>query len=154
MEVGCIYSIKNRANGKEYIGQTRHDPRKRYCVHKSVSRGHGPSRNVGLLHRAMQKYGEAAFVLEVIESGIELKWLDVRERHWIRERVSLAPCGYNQEKGGTIGRDRGASFGVKMSHVLSGKRKSVVHRAAISRAMKIRWASADYRGHRGLPVQS
>jgi GIY-YIG catalytic domain-containing protein len=137
---GFIYSIKNTANGKEYIGQTRHDPRKRFYVHKSVSRGNGGSRSFSVVHRAMQKYGEAAFVLEVVEADVPLAWLDVRERHWIRERVSLAPCGYNQEPGGICG-ERGELFSAKMSATNRGKRKTLAHRVALA-------VSARRRGQR------
>lgn len=139
MEVGCIYSIRNTSNGKEYIGQTRHDPRRRFQVHKSTARGHS-RRGFSVLHRAMQIHGEAAFVLEVVEADVPVARLDLRERHWIRERCSLVPCGYNVERGGITNRDRGPLFAAKMSRAHRGKRHSAQWRANQSEAMRRMYA--------------
>lgn len=92
-----IYAIKNKVNGKLYVGKTEGDPDRRWTVHKSFARrGDGTCRH---LYRALRKYGEDAFTFWVIDRCSNREELDECERFWIRE---LKPA-YNIREGGDGG---------------------------------------------------
>jgi group I intron endonuclease len=90
-----IYRITNIINGKQYIGQTRAKPSRRWTIHKGNSIKHR-----SLVNLAIKKYGESNFVFEVIDEAHSLDELDQKECFYIVLFNSLAPNGYNIESGG------------------------------------------------------
>ena len=58
---GCVYLIRNKDNGKAYIGQTRFQtPMRRWNVHvNSATKG-----STYAIHAAIRKYGVCAFLVE------------------------------------------------------------------------------------------
>lgn len=89
-----IYCITNKINGKRYIGQTRQSLEARtrhlltsYCF------------NVYLCN-AVRKYGEDAFLVNVLEECLDQCAADFRERCLILEYGSRIPNGYNIAEGG------------------------------------------------------
>jgi len=87
-----IYQIRNRLNGKVYIGRSV-NVEKRLSDHRSALRtGRHYSEH---MQSAWIKYGEESFELNVIEECDE-KLLPTRESHWIRELQAIDPAqGYN-----------------------------------------------------------
>jgi hypothetical protein len=57
------YLVTNLATGSKYIGITKFSLRERWSGHRSSARPGGPSTPIA---RALRKYGEAAFRIEVI----------------------------------------------------------------------------------------
>jgi group I intron endonuclease len=95
---GLIYLVKNKVNGKIYIGQTT----KTLDIRK---RGHiSSSRNIvngTIFWSALKKYGEANFEWLIIEENIDKKYLDDREKFYIATYNSIdKKIGYNICSGG------------------------------------------------------
>lgn len=88
-----IYLITNFINGKRYVGSSD-DIHARWLNHKSELRRnkHGNS----YLQRAWIKYGEDAFIWQIIEYVLEPADLLKREAFWIKEYKSDERAyGYN-----------------------------------------------------------
>ena len=114
----CIYQIKNRINGKKYVGQTS-DFQKRKNSHLSALRN-GKCFN-SHLQRAFNIYGEDAFEFSVIEY-CDIENLNEREEFWIAKEGSCFH-GYNLNIGG--GGKRGFHLSEeikeKISHANTGR---------------------------------
>ena len=96
-----IYLITNTVNGKTYVGQHCGDTDSRWKQHlKSALKVENPLP----LYRAMRKYGVDKFKYEVLEQvplSKGQKFLDDRERFWIKEKKSfIGENGYNVTEGG------------------------------------------------------
>ena len=93
--MGWIYLIRNKVNGKCYVGQTRQKKvEMRWSQHKNLM-----SSNVSYLANAIRKYGWESFEPHII-CDITNDEMDAREILEIRERNTLAPNGYNLASGG------------------------------------------------------
>lgn len=90
-----IYLIRNKINGKGYVGQAI-DYKDRFRSHCKPS----SARDGSLIDRAIQKYGVENFTIEVLESQIEN--FNEREKYWIKQCGTLKPNGYNIEEGGNV----------------------------------------------------
>ena len=89
-----IYKITNTVTGKAYIGATNNLPR-RLTFHKS------PANRTDLFHRDIFKYGWDKFRVDVLFDGICTdEEADHKERCSIREHNTIAPYGYNKQRGG------------------------------------------------------
>lgn len=86
-----IYIIKNDINTKVYIGQSL-NPKKRFESHCKKNCDNS------LISKAIQKYGEKHFWVEILENQIEN--YNEREKYWIKYYNSITPFGYNILKGG------------------------------------------------------
>lgn len=92
--MGFIYQIRNTKNGKCYVGQTKRDQvSQRWREH---TRHPG-----GVLKHAFALYGMDVFEFSVI-CEIPNEELSDREIKEIHERNTLAPNGYNLQKGGDV----------------------------------------------------
>lgn len=85
-----IYEIKNKINGKVYIGQHSSNELGSYW-------GSGK-----LIKRAIEKYGIENFERTIVERCSDKNELDEREKYWIKEKDSIN-TGYNLHEGGTGG---------------------------------------------------
>ncbi len=85
-----IYEIKNKVNGKLYIGQHSSDELGSYW-------GSGK-----LIKYAINKYGIDNFERSILERCSTKNELNEREKYWIREKKSVIN-GYNLTDGGTGG---------------------------------------------------
>jgi len=85
-----IYKIRNKINGKSYVGQSKHISR-RWREHK---RGTEDS----VISKAIKKYGEDNFDFKVIES-CSVEELDAREVFHIK-KYGTYKKGYNMTTGG------------------------------------------------------
>jgi group I intron endonuclease len=96
--MGFIYKIKNKINGKLYIGQSsKKYLSTRWCNHKlDMLKSEKP------LYRSMRKYGIENFEIKIIINNIKLEKLDYYECLWIEKLKTLTPNGYNISKGGKV----------------------------------------------------
>lgn len=85
-----IYEIKNKINGKVYIGQHSSNKLGSYW-------GSGK-----LIKRAIEKYGIENFERIILENCSNKNQLNEREIYWIKEKDSIN-SGYNLTEGGTGG---------------------------------------------------
>lgn len=92
-----IYQIKNKINGKVYIGQSR-DIDKRIKSHFKVAFELDNSAYSYPLMSSIRKYGSDNFEISILEECDESK-LNEREIYWIDNKDSLRN-GYNQTIGG------------------------------------------------------
>lgn len=91
-----IYMLRNRINGKAYVGQTIQSIEYRWSQHKSDA-GRG-GRNY--LHRAIRLYGADNFELATLATATTLAELNELEEYHIRAQGTLSPNGYNLKTGG------------------------------------------------------
>lgn len=90
MPRGLIYKLTNKINGKIYVGQTKKSVEKRWKQHVNHAKN-----SDGPFQKAIRKYGEESFTLEVVcECGTQ-KELDEKEIFWGAQFNSLVPNGYN-----------------------------------------------------------
>ena len=146
---GIIYLIKNKVNGKCYVGQTQKEKGfdyRYYCsgegiervynYHKSL-REHNRSYNEHLL-RSIEKYGFEAFeVNKCLDYAFSLEELNIKEKVYIQLYDSLKN-GYNETLGGdgTEGRPHSEETRQKISEARKGKHHSEETRQKISEANK------------------
>ncbi len=91
-----IYSIKNRINNKIYIGSSD-DIKNRWRNHKILLENN--NHHSIHLQNAWQKYGEHAFLFEIIENINDKQQLLIREQHYLDFYRSYEPeNGYNISK--------------------------------------------------------
>ena len=94
-----IYKITNQVNGKIYIGKTMKDSvKRRFYQHKSSARLNRQS----ALYKAMRKYGEDKFVIEVLlQINCSEQELNNLEKKFISDNKScVRNVGYNMTDGG------------------------------------------------------
>ena len=95
-----IYLFTNVVNSKKYVGQSIRGWETRGKEHSRDSRNGSDYP----LHRAMRKYGEENFTLELIESVETLEEANLREDFWIVKLDTQNPeLGYNLKSGGWNG---------------------------------------------------
>lgn len=100
-----IYIIRNKINGKCYIGQSIY-LKKRLYKHITLS---DSKYYDSPLYRALKKYGIGNFEFDILEtldtSNFQeaKKQLDIWEKEYIKKYNSYAPNGYNQTLGGDAG---------------------------------------------------
>lgn len=101
-----IYRIKNKVNGKVYIGQSR-DIGRRLQAHLRASANETDHRFQNPIYKAIRKYGSDNFVFEIIHKcdQIVLKFeIDELEKEYIRKHQSnKTKYGYNATDGGDGG---------------------------------------------------
>lgn len=93
-----VYKILCTTTGKVYIGQTCNLRTRQKRHFKTLQRGTHHNTH---LQRAYDKYGQGAFVFEIVEQDIPNLIIDKREQYWIDQFDSIA-TGYNQRMGGNL----------------------------------------------------
>jgi group I intron endonuclease len=122
-----IYKIRNKINGKVYIGQTSSTLAaviKRHCTKTSQ-----------VIQKAIQKYGFQSFTFRVIDTAPTREVLHEKEQYWIRYYNSIAPNGYNITEGGDGVVGAKHNLGRKRPDV-AVRNRSKKQRIAISKALK------------------
>ena len=95
-----IYAIRNKINGKMYIGQTT-IMKRRWTIHKSELRGNRSIYN--LLQDDWNEFGEESFEFTLMEECLKAE-LDKKEIYWIGiHGTTSIEFGYNKEAGGRKG---------------------------------------------------
>ena len=107
---GLIYIITNTTTKMKYVGQTvshRKNKEKyrpfgilgRFKDHISEAINNTKLKQCSYLNNAIRKYGKDVFIVELIEMCI-LSVIDEREQHYVKERNTIFPHGYNLTTGG------------------------------------------------------
>lgn len=103
-----IYLIKNKINGHLYVGKSVYIER-RFSQHIWKSKDINSREYNYPIHRAIRKYGESNFSLEVLEKiePYNEKIANKQERYWIQKfNTFLSNEHYNASSGGEIVCDR------------------------------------------------
>lgn len=153
----AIYAIKNKANGKCYVGSAASVLKRwnshRYMLRKGIH--HSPA-----LQRAWVKYSQDGFEFTILEQLTEACQVIVREQHWIDVLHAAHPQrGYNvAPAAGTragvpqpesvkvssralhLGVPKSAETRQKMSEAAKGKPKSEAHRQKLREAAQRQFA--------------
>lgn len=140
MKQSCVYLIRNRVNGKVYVGKTN-NAQHRWSQHVSASR---KSHHHMPVVRALKKYGPRNFTFEVLENfdsenaalRAEVRWISYYESN---DRGK----GYNLDKGGLGGKTFSAATRAKLSLALRGRKLSPEHVAKMSASLKGRKLSPE-----------
>jgi len=94
--MGCIYLVRNKVNGKGYVGKTIRRFRDRKRMHERDA-----ERGIGFIfQRALRKYGFDAFEWKMVVEEDDEKELNELERLFIKRWNTKAPNGYNLTDGG------------------------------------------------------
>jgi len=111
-----VYLATNTVNGMQYVGcSTRKHMSHRKDGHfRQARKGQGGPASIW---QAIRDFGREAFQFEVIERTETVEQLREREMYWIEERNTLAPNGYNQNRGGAVS----AFDEYKKEYVVDGK---------------------------------
>lgn len=103
--MSCVYIVTNTINNKIYIGKTSKTYKERWSQHVSASFADSSKIDYNyLLHKAIRKYGEKQFKIELLEDNISDKEACIREQYWINFYHSSILFeennGYNMTYGG------------------------------------------------------
>ncbi len=142
-----IYAVRNKVNGKSYVGSAR-SVRKRASDHRKCLRGR---RHVNRhLQAAWTKYGEESFEFVLLQRCTESK-LVVREQFWIDiSKAADGRFGYN-------GRPTANSqLGFKATEETKEKHRANMHiryenpeeRERMSQSSKETWADPEVRARK------
>jgi group I intron endonuclease len=140
-----VYVVRNRVNGKVYVGKTQLTLTRRWSVHVSNA-----SRGVNTyFYAALRKYGASCFDVSLVSSHADTpKQLNEQERYFIAKyRASEREFGYNLTQGGE-GMIPNETTRKKMSDAHQGKpgprlgsRPSEATRNKISATLKAKLAA-------------
>ena len=89
-----IYKIKNKIDGKMYIGQTTKTLERRWYAH---CRAESDCR---YLKHAIQLHGKESFEVSIIARCSSIEEMNHRETYYIKLFKAIAPNGYNLTTGG------------------------------------------------------
>ena len=99
---GIIYLIFNKKEEKAYVGLTVMSLKDRWNSHLEHSKQQRYT-NEDSLSEALRNYKEEDFTYDVIDAGVCKENLEEKEKKWINNLNTLAPNGYNLNKGGSSG---------------------------------------------------
>lgn len=141
-----IYQIKNKKNGKVYVGQAK-DIKGRWKNHKCALIGN--YHNNRHLQNAFNKYGKSAFEFSVLEY-CQIDELNEREKFWI-EKKNAKQRGYNMTDGGegSCGRIVSLFERAERSEKMNMIYATTDLRSRLSAAHKRTWENEDYRNNQG-----
>jgi len=165
LKIMAVYRIRNKNNGKVYIGSTI-DKKQRWALHRRQLRT--KKHHSVHLQRAWLKYGPAMFVFEVLEVITDQTQILVREQHHIDSTKCCDPkCGYNTAPiaGSNAGRKMSKSARANISKAMRGRTLTPEHRANIAKAnkgrrhppatrIKLRLAAQARPPRKGVPCSS
>ena len=135
MKSNEVYKITNKVNGKIYIGITNQGSGTRYRHHWYEARTGEPSP----IHKAMAKYGEDNFLLEIIDFADTYDELKEKEKFYIKKYNSKdRSIGYNLTEGGdgTFGRLHSEETKNKIRLKALGRKASEETRRKMSESRK------------------
>lgn len=92
-----IYEIRNKINGKVYIGQTTQEAQLRWYSHQSVART--AKKKEHPLYNSMRKHGIEQFEFTVIDTASSIDELNSKERQYLSQ-ARLRGEVYNLQEGG------------------------------------------------------
>ena len=151
-----VYLITNVVNGKRYVGVTSKGYLFRF--HQHIMESRDKIRHNSLLHKAMVKYGESAFSVQLIETGISDEDIKDKEKYYIRlyDTFYVNHHGYNMTEGGDgmSGYRHTEECKAKISKTLQGhkfpeSRNHKIRQAMLGREYKPEWRDALSKSRKG-----
>lgn len=139
---GQIYKITNLLNGKLYIGRTMRSVDRRWREH--VKDAGSRIRCISPLHRAINKYGESNFSVEILVQCLDSQAFDFWEKFYIENLNTLSPAGYNLTSGGDGLYGLSEETRQKISASSTGRVFSSEHRRKIGESNK---GKKKFQGH-------
>lgn len=135
METNLVYVATNKLNGKQYVGLTQRTLAQRWCEHTGIARRYPKS----YFHRAIAKYGVAAFDVQHVASATTVEHLADLERLVIAD---VQP-EYNQTNGGelTVGKKYTPEIVARIAAKNRGKKRTAESRDR-NRVQKQAWWDA------------
>ena len=135
METNLVYVATNKLNGKQYVGLTQRTLAQRWCEHTGIARRYPKS----YFHRAIAKYGVAAFDVQHVASATTVEYLADLERLVIAD---VQP-EYNQTNGGelTVGKKYTPEIVARIAAKNRGKKRTAESRDR-NRVQKQAWWDA------------
>ncbi len=109
--MGTIYVLRNKTNGKCYVGQTRRAVKKRLYEHIKYGKTE--------ISRVLRKAGIDGFNVHVF-CGVPIEMLDYAEAKLIEKSGTFWPGGYNHQTGGSVGLVRSAATRDRQSASMAG----------------------------------
>ena len=105
--MGLIYCATCKANGKVYIGQTKHSTwQKCYRTRWGAAKFASQNRILSRREKAMLKHGKTGFEFRVLVADVAGEAMDELEKMYISKFRSTEPnIGYNTERGGSLSRE-------------------------------------------------
>jgi len=147
---GIIYLVKNKFNGKSYVGQTQQKwPLRKEQHIKNKSK-------YSLINNAIKKYGSNSFEWVILEDNIKTQRnLNLLEKFHIIQQKSHVDCGgYNLQTGGFNGKPSNETRkklslarvgkGMGKDNPMYGKPLSRGHKLKVSNALKGQKRSIDF----------
>jgi group I intron endonuclease len=137
MKESVIYWIKNKVNGKFYVGSTT-QRYVRWKTHRGKLKGN--RHHCRHLQAAWNKYGAEAFDFKVVEKVVDEALLQEAEDRWLAEHVGKPHC-YNH------GLRSGAPWrgGKKENHPRYGAKLTEDQKQNLREATLEQWATSDPR---------
>lgn len=138
--MGFIYKIKNKKDGKIYIGQTINTVEYRFKQHwRETKSEYKLGKTTSYFHNALYKYGIDSFTVDILEE-VENNELNQREIYWIKELNSTnREIGYNIGLGGETAvttPEVRAKIGVKTKERWKDERSAKLMREGLEKATK------------------
>ncbi|TFL16039.1 GIY-YIG nuclease family protein [Jannaschia formosa] len=99
---GTIYKVTQLSTGRSYIGQTVQKLDDRWASHVQQARNESISSDASL-HHAIREFCADDFEIEQIDVADSPETLRRLEREWIDRFQTLAPDGFNLNRGGSTG---------------------------------------------------
>lgn len=139
--VCCVYIVRHRESGKEYVGKTKH-LRRRMQEHSKL-------RSKFLFGRALRKYGLDAFDVMVYATGTDEEMYALEEKV-IAERGTYVPGGYNTTTGGDGA--RGAYWSPEAREKNAARFRGVpLSEARRQQLRELRLANNPFKGRKHTP---
>jgi len=136
-----VYLIRNKTDGKIYIGATGQKLNLRWNVHKSSGRIDWP------LYQDIKKYGEQSFYLKILQCFKKREEAFKFEKLCIKKYNCLFPNGYNRTIGGMGTNGYQYTKEQRKAHSENMKIKMNTDQAHLnqSNASKEKWSKKSYR---------
>jgi group I intron endonuclease len=127
----CVYAIRNKNDGKVYVGSAKNITQRRYTHLQQLANGKHHSVK---LQRAWDKYGKEIFELVVLEQVSNVELLVPTEQRWIDALNAYGPDGYNMIPfaGTNLGLVHSAEAKEKIAAKATGRIASMETRAKMS----------------------
>jgi group I intron endonuclease len=140
VRIGSVYLIKNKINGKCYVGKTARDIGDRIYEHFKPS-----NKYCRRLRNSIKKYGKNNFEVEIIYQTKDLDDLNNKESFFIRYFNTIHPGGYNLTVGG-----EGGLKSEETRQLLSSKLKGRDHSYAYKPLIRIDKKTLDIKRYPSL----